>query len=98
MQIGYSFLIGGMCAIVLLYTRSLVFPVLIHAVYDFGGLMDAHIATGTRWDPLTVTLTAVFGVTAAVILFLLLLRIKPDAVTALTNQGSPREAAQEPDL
>ena len=98
MQIGYSFLIGGMCAIVLLYTRSLVFPVLIHAVYDFGGLMDAHIATGTRWDPLTVTLTAVFGVTAAVILFLLLLRVKPEAVTALTNQGSPREAAQEPDL
>ena len=97
LHVGYSFLIGGMCAIVLLYTRSLVFPVLIHAVYDFGGLMDAHIATGTRWDPLTVTLTAVFGVTAAVILVVLLLRVKPETVTALTGKGSTQKEEQCPD-
>lgn len=88
MQIGYSFLIGGMCAIVLLYTRSLVFPVLIHAVYDFGGLMDAHIATGTRWDPLTVTLTAVIGVIAATVFVVLLLRISPEAVSAVTKRDN----------
>ena len=97
MQIGYSFLIGGMCAIVLLYTRSLVFPVLIHAVYDFGGLMDAHIAVGSRWDPLTVTLTAVIGVIAAVILVVLLLRVKPETVTALTGKGSTQKEEQCPD-
>ena len=91
MQIGYTFLIGGMCAIVLLYTRSLVFPVLIHAVYDFGGLMDVHIAVGSRWDPLTVTLTAVIGVIAAIVFVVLLLRTSPEAVSAITRRGSGKE-------
>ena len=36
-QIGYSFLIGAMCAVVLYRTANLWLCVLLHAVYDFAG-------------------------------------------------------------
>lgn len=86
LQIGYSFLIGGMCAIVLLKTRCIFIPVLIHAVYDFGGLMFRYLCVGKLWDTPTVILTAVLGVLAGVYFLVLLLRVKPEEVAALTRR------------
>ena len=63
MQIGYSFLIGGMCAVLLLKTRCIWFCVLIHALYNFGGTLVPTFGTGTVWDPVTVAVTAVLGFT-----------------------------------
>ena len=83
LQIGYSFLIGGMCAIVLLKTRCIWIPVLIHAVYDFGGLMFRYLCVGQLWDTPTVILTTVLGILAGIYFIILLLRVKPEEVTAL---------------
>ena len=61
LQIGYSFLIGSMCAVVLLRTANIWACVLIHTVYDFGGLFVPTVAEGKIWDGATVTITAVIG-------------------------------------
>lgn len=65
LQIGYSFLIGSMCAVVLLRTANVWACVLIHTVYDFGGLFVPTVAGGRIWDGATVTITAVLGVLVA---------------------------------
>ena len=83
LQIGYSFLIGGMCAIVLLKTRCIWIPVLIHAIYDFGGLMFRYLCEGRLWDTPTVILTTVLGILAGIYFLVLLFRVRPEEVTAL---------------
>ena len=61
LQVGYSFLIGGMCAIVLVKTGNLLYCILLHGVYDFGGRF-LIIGAGQLWDTPTVILTAVLAV------------------------------------
>ena len=65
LQVGYSFLIGGMCAVVLLKTGNLLYCILLHAVYDFGGRF-LIIGAGTLWDLPTVIWTAVLAVAVTV--------------------------------
>lgn len=69
LQVGYSFLIGGLCALSVLKTGSVVPAVIIHFVYDLGGLVLAPwcgLAQGFQWNALTVIITAVIGVLVAV--------------------------------
>ena len=75
LQIGYSFLIGGMCAVVLLRTRNILACILIHAVYNFGGNLIFRIGTGSLWDTPTVIITAIFGAVAAVFMVYSILTI-----------------------
>ena len=83
MQVGYSFLIGGMCAIVLLKTRSVWLPVLIHAIYDLGGMLIRYLGGGTLWDTPTVVLTVLVSVAVVIYFLVLLFRVKPDEIYAL---------------
>ncbi len=83
LQVGYSFLIGGMCAIVLLRTHNLAFSILLHAVFDVGGRMVGTVATGKIWNLPTVVITAGLGVLVAVWMVLLLLRVEPSDTDAL---------------
>lgn len=62
LQVGYSFLIGAMCAIVLLATGSVWHCVLLHAVYDFGGGLISHLGGGRIWTTPTVIVTAALAV------------------------------------
>ena len=82
LQVGYSFLIGGMCAIVLLKTANIWYCVLLHFVYDLGGTI-LYLGGGLRWDTVTVIITAVLGVAVAVFMVISLLRIKPEDVERL---------------
>ncbi|MBR5313196.1 MAG: CPBP family intramembrane metalloprotease [Clostridia bacterium] len=83
LQVGYSFLIGGMCAVVLLKTHCLPFCVLLHAVYNFGGTLVPTFGSGTVWDPATITVTAVLGVIVLLYFLRLLSRITEDEISAL---------------
>ena len=65
LQIGYSFLIGAMCSVVLLKTRNIWLCVLIHAVYDFGGKLIPTLVKGTLWDTPTVIVTTVLALVTA---------------------------------
>ncbi len=77
LQVGYSFLIGGMCAIVYLRTGNLIACILIHAIYDLGGALVPTLGSGTLWDRPTVILTVVVSVAVAVWMLYLLFELKP---------------------
>lgn len=62
LQIGYSFLIGAMCSVVLLRTKNIWLCVLLHAVYDFCGFLVPTLGEGKIWDTATVIITAVLSV------------------------------------
>ncbi len=94
LQVGYSFLIGGMCAIVLLKTGSIWYCVLLHTVYDIGGTI-LYLGGGVRWDAVTVTVTAVLGVAVAAFMTIALTRIKPEEIAFLFPE---KEIKQENEI
>lgn len=95
LQVGYSFLIGGMCSIVLLKTANIWMCVLLHTVYDVGGTI-LYLGQGKRWDAVTVTVTAVLGVIVAVFMTVSLLRIDPAEVARLypKKESAPDDIAE----
>ena len=62
MQIGYSFLIGGMCSVVLLKTANIWHCVAIHAIFNFSGAVVPTFGRGEIWDSFTVIITALVAV------------------------------------
>jgi membrane protease YdiL (CAAX protease family) len=88
LQVGYSFLIGGMCAIVLLYTRCIWICVALHAIYDFCGYLVPTLGDGIIWDPITVIITTILGLFALIFMTVWLLRINPDRVNELYNNNA----------
>lgn len=77
LQIGYSFLIGAMCSVVLFKTANIWICVLLHAVYDFGGNLTPTLATGARWDTATVILTAVLAVATTAFYVIAFIKMDP---------------------
>jgi hypothetical protein len=80
LQIGYSFLIGAMCSVVLLGTRNIWICVMLHAIYDFCGTLMPTLGAGTWWDTPTVVFTAVLAVATAVYLVWQFFRLDLDEV------------------
>ena len=58
LQVGYSFLVGGLTGTLLLATGSILPPILCHALYNFCGLLVPTCGTGELWDTPTVLITA----------------------------------------
>ncbi len=77
LQIGYSFLIGAMCSVVLLKTGNLWLCVILHAVYDFSGNLMPTLGAGTWWDTPTVIFTAVLAVLTTVFYVVAFIRLDP---------------------
>ena len=77
MQIGYSFLIGAMCAVVMFKTANLWLCVALHAIYDFCGMLLPTLGGGTWWDTPTVIFTAVLAVATTIYMVVLFVRMKP---------------------
>ncbi len=89
MQIGYSFLIGGMCAIATLFSGKIAYAYALHFIFNIGGLlMDKSMIDGIIWTPLTITLTAVIGVLTSVYALVLLFKKKDDFYSQI-NYISP---------
>ncbi len=86
MQIGYSFLIGGMCAVVLLRTKNIWFCVLLHAVYDFCGFLLPTLGEGSWWDVPTIIITVVLAVAVTVYMTVALIRIRPEEIDDIFNK------------
>ena len=57
LQVGYSFLIGCLMALLLLACGNLLLPVLCHALYDITGRLVPECGAGTLWDTPTTLLT-----------------------------------------
>ncbi len=80
LQVGYSFLIGGMCSIVLLRTGSILHAIILHALFDCGGYLVPMLGEGLVWDSATVAITAGLGVCVAVYMTWMLTRISPEDI------------------
>ena len=74
MQIGYSALIGAMCAVVLMKTANIWLCVVIHGLYNFAGAVIPRMGEGEIWDSFTVILTVV--VSLAVVVYMIVLFLK----------------------
>ncbi|MBR2721274.1 MAG: CPBP family intramembrane metalloprotease [Clostridia bacterium] len=83
LQVGYSFLIGGMCAVAFLKTKNLLFCIPIHAVYNLCGGLLPTLGAGSWWDMPTVILTAVLGVVVFVLMLWVLLRMRWEEIRFL---------------
>ena len=60
-QVGYSALIGAMCATCMLITGDILVPIVLHAVYNFCGMLIDTVGAGEMWDVPTIVITAVLG-------------------------------------
>ena len=76
MQIGYSFLIGAMCSVVLMKTANLWLCVLLHATFNFCGALVPRCGEGTIWEPLTVTITVIIALVTTVYMTVAFFRMK----------------------
>lgn len=66
MQVGYSFLIGGLCSFVFLKTGNVLASALLHAVFNFGGTLVEVLGEG-GWGGLpTLLITLVVGIAAGI--------------------------------
>ena len=83
LQVGYSFLIGGMCAIVLLRTHSVWICVFLHSLFDFNGNLVPKLGEGKIWDAATVAITAVLGVAVLVFMLAVLKNTRPSDVAGI---------------
>lgn len=76
LQVGYTFLTGAMFAAVMLRTENLWLCILIHAVFDFGGLIVPLLGYGAAHDISFWVLTAVAGVVCLIHVLYFLLKKK----------------------
>lgn len=92
LQVGYSFLIGGMCSVVLLKTRNIWLCALLHAIYDVCGLMLPTLGAGSWWDTPTIIITAVLAVAVAVYVVAALLRVTPASIAPIFDDDTQKTA------
>jgi membrane protease YdiL (CAAX protease family) len=87
MQIGYSFLIGAMCSVVLFKTANLWLCVALHAIYDFCGLLVPTLGDGSWWDVPTIVFTAVLAVATTAYMVVLFARMKPEEIDRIYRES-----------
>lgn len=75
MQIGYSFLIGAMCSVVLLKTANIWLCVILHGIFNFCGAIIEHCGHGSLWDTFTIVITVIISVAVTVYMVIAFLRL-----------------------
>lgn len=93
LQIGYSFLIGGMCSVVLMKTGCIWHCVLIHAVYNFCGGVVPALGGGEIWNTPTIVLTVIVSVAVAVYVVISLFKIDVASLGYIFNE-KPKKAEE----
>ena len=86
-QIGYSFLIGAMCSVVLIKTHNLWLCIILHAVFDFGGKLIETVGTGRIWTTPAIVITAVLAVLTTAHLTYLFFRPDPRSFDEIYPQN-----------
>lgn len=85
LQVGYSFLIGGMCSIMLVKTANVWYSVWLHAIYNFAGGVVPQLGSGTIWTTPTVILTVAISIVIVVYVFFLLFKISKEEIAKTVN-------------
>ena len=86
-QIGYSTLIGAMCAVVLYKTANIWLCVMIHAIFNFGGRFYSLLG-GKVWDNPTVVITVVLALAVAAYMITVLFTMDPRELDRIYQKGT----------
>lgn len=78
LQIGYSFLIGAMCSVILMKTANVWLCVVTHAIFNFSGALIPNCGEGSIWEPFTVVLTVIVSVIVTVFYICTFFKIKSE--------------------
>lgn len=78
LQLGYSFLIGAMCAVMLMKTANIWLCVLAHGIFNFCGALIPNCGEGSIWEPFTVAITVIVSVLVAAYFVYMFVRIKAE--------------------
>lgn len=78
LQMGYSFLLGGMCAYTLLCTKNLGFCIALHAIFNFCGTLTEKFGSGGWATAPIIAFTCVLGVIVAAIVLRGFLKMKKE--------------------
>lgn len=76
LQVGYTFLLGCMFAVMLLYTGNVWLCIFVHFLFDVGGTLIPDLGHGPFQDTVFWILTAVVGVLCAVHILLTFLSLR----------------------
>lgn len=76
LQIGYTFLIGAMLAIVLYRTRNIWICIILHTIYNFGGMLLPTLGTGSWPHLITVIITVVISLIVTAYVFTIIIKDK----------------------
>lgn len=75
LQVGYSFLIGMVCAFALIVSGNIYLPIIFHALFDVGGfLLGEGLAVGVLWTVENIIWTAVTSVIFAVAIIIIFIK------------------------
>ena len=75
LQVGYSFLIGLVCGFALIVSENIYLPILLHAVFDFGGfLLNEGLAVGELWILENVIWTLVSSIVLGALIVLIFIK------------------------
>ena len=81
LQCAYTFLIGAMLSMVMIKSNNVWLCVLIHTIFDFGGLLIINIGSGNPWDLVFWILTITGGVLCAGHVIYSLIKLEKDYVS-----------------
>ncbi len=85
LQIGYSALIGAMCAVILMKSANIWLCVIVHGLYNFCGAVIPRLGEGRVWDSFTVILTVMVSVLVIAYMVILFIKDKMEAVKDIYN-------------
>ncbi|MBR0236292.1 MAG: CPBP family intramembrane metalloprotease [Clostridia bacterium] len=80
LQVGYSFLVGCMCAFVLIKTGSIWYCVIIHAIYNFCGQIVSRLGAGEMLNAPQIIITVIISLLCAIYIVIILFKSTPDDV------------------
>lgn len=86
-QVGYSFLIGAMCALALIVTKNIWTSIFMHTVFNFAGGLIPTLGGGKIWNAPTIIITAVLAVLVVIYSLFLFLKIDISSVSLLFKQN-----------
>jgi len=95
MQIGYSFLMGALWSIVYLATKNLLYPILLHATYNFFGLVLFRLGSvSNRFDLITILITTVLAIGASLFYFGVYRRLKQQEISDMISADTAHDTSE----
>ena len=93
MQIGYSFLIGAMCSVVLMKTANIWICVALHSIFNFCGALVPDCGEGTIFEPITITVTVIIAVLTTIYMTVAFFRLGSEELEKIYE--NPKERTDE---